>query len=142
MLNALLDIDSKSIEELFEWYNKSILIVNRRYQRKLVWSIEEKKSLISSILSDYPVPLLLFVKIGDKREILDGMQRLEAITSFIDQKYSYEGEYFDLEATALTKIYRDKGLIIQREPVLSREESTRIARYKFAVSEYLSLIHI
>lgn len=40
-----LNIDSKSIEDLYAWYSNKLLGVNRRYQRKLVWSIDEKKRL-------------------------------------------------------------------------------------------------
>ncbi|GHL51477.1 hypothetical protein ECZU29_63270 [Escherichia coli] len=82
MANENLDIDSKTAEELYEWYLDDKLIINRRYQRKLVWSLEEKTALISSMTQQYPIPLLLFVSIDKKREILDGMQRLEALMSF------------------------------------------------------------
>lgn len=138
MNDVLLEIDSKSVEELYEWYDKGGLIVNRRYQRKLVWSLDEKQALISSIMSDYPIPLLLFVTLENKREILDGMQRLEAIMSFIEQRYSFDGKYFDLEATATTKSFKDSGKINQKEPMLPRENSAKFARYKFAISEYSS----
>ncbi|MEZ9254464.1 DUF262 domain-containing protein [Vibrio cyclitrophicus] len=138
MLNANVDIDSKSIEELYDWYKKEVLIVNRRYQRKLVWSLEEKKALISSILESYPIPLLLFVRIQDSREILDGMQRLEAVMSFIEQRFDFDGKYFDLDSTAFTKDLKDRGILVQREPILERVSSTALARYKFAVSEYSS----
>ncbi|HGW2940517.1 TPA: DUF262 domain-containing protein, partial [Escherichia coli] len=50
MPNENLDIDSRTTEQLYEWYLQGNLIVNRRYQRKLVWSLEEKTSLISSML--------------------------------------------------------------------------------------------
>ncbi|NOI73125.1 DUF262 domain-containing protein [Vibrio owensii] len=136
MLNANLDIDSKSIEDLYDWFRNEIMVVNRRYQRKLVWSLDEKKALISSITADYPIPLLLFVRYEEKREILDGMQRLEAITSFIEQKYDLDGKYFDLDSTALTKDLKDKGVIEQKTPILPRDISTGFTRYKFAVSEY------
>ncbi len=49
MANENLDIDSKTAEELYEWYLDDKLIINRRYQRKLVWSLEEKTALISSM---------------------------------------------------------------------------------------------
>lgn len=69
--------------------------MNRRYQRKLVWTLDEKQQFINTILHGYPVPLFLLVSsgreklgtIGDK-EIIDGLQRLEAIISFILNKYS------------------------------------------------------
>ncbi|HAP2461695.1 TPA: DUF262 domain-containing protein, partial [Escherichia coli] len=98
MPNENLDIDSRTTEQLYEWYLQGNLIVNRRYQRKLVWSLEEKTSLISSMLQQYPIPLLLFVTINEQREILDGMQRLEAIMSFIEQRFSLDGQYFDLDS--------------------------------------------
>lgn len=138
MANENLDIDSKTTEELYEWYLSNILIVNRRYQRKLVWSLDEKVSLISSMLNQYPIPLLLFVTINTQREILDGMQRLEALMSFIEQRFSFEGSFFNLDSIALTKQLKDNGTIQQKEPVLSREQSALIARYRFAISEYSS----
>lgn len=138
MARDLLDIDSKTIEELYDWYISENLLVNRRYQRKLVWGISEKVALISSILKEYPIPLLLFVKFDNKREILDGMQRLEALMSFIEQRFSIDGAYFDLDSTALTKELKDNGTLLQKTPVISREISTKFARYKFAISEYSS----
>ncbi|MRT44038.1 DUF262 domain-containing protein [Enterobacteriaceae bacterium RIT702] len=138
MANENLDIDSKTSEELYEWYLQEKLVVNRRYQRKLVWSLEEKASLISSMIQQYPIPLLLFVTLKSTREILDGMQRLEALTSFIEQRYSLNGEHFDLDSIALTKQLKDSGHLIQKEPVLSRDKSAQIARYRFAISEYSS----
>ncbi|CAH6892321.1 conserved hypothetical protein [Vibrio chagasii] len=136
-----LNIDSKSIEDLYAWYSNKLLVVNRRYQRKLVWSIDEKKALISSIVEEYPIPLLLFVKTNDNREILDGMQRLEAVMSFIEQKFAHNDHYFDLDATALTKQLKDVGTLVQETPVMSRDDSVKLARYKFAVSEYSSASH-
>ncbi|EPT7031950.1 GmrSD restriction endonuclease domain-containing protein [Cronobacter malonaticus] len=138
MPNENLDIDSRTTEQLYDWFLKGNLIVNRRYQRKLVWSLEEKTSLISSMLQQYPIPLLLFVTINEQREILDGMQRLEAIMSFIEQRFTLNGQYFDLDSIALTKELKDNGTLTQKKPVLSRESSATIARYRFAISEYSS----
>lgn len=138
MATENLDIDSRTTEQLYEWYLQGNLIVNRRYQRKLVWSLEEKTSLISSMLQQYPIPLLLFVTINEQREILDGMQRLEAIMSFIEQRFSLNGQYFDLDSIALTKQLKDNGTLVQKEPVLPRDSSAAVARYRFAISEYSS----
>ncbi len=56
MANENLDIDSKTAEELYEWYLDDKLIINRRYQRKLVWSLEEKTALISSMTQQVMLP--------------------------------------------------------------------------------------
>ena len=61
MANENLDIDSKTAEELYEWYLDDKLIINRRYQRKLVWSLEEKTALISSMTKQYPIPMIMIV---------------------------------------------------------------------------------
>jgi len=55
------------IPELYRFYRTGKLIVNRRYQRKLVWTKEEKASLVNSVLLDYPIPLILLgeVPLGD-----------------------------------------------------------------------------
>jgi uncharacterized protein with ParB-like and HNH nuclease domain len=53
-----------TIMEAYELYRNDKLIINRRYQRKLVWSQQEKKSLIDSILKQYPIPLILLASQG------------------------------------------------------------------------------
>ena len=95
-------IRNESIQRLFDWYIQGIFLVNRKYQRKLVWTIEEKQQFINSILLDYPVPLfLLATNIAGKYEIIDGMQRLNSIFSFIKGEFSVDFQgtigYFDLQ---------------------------------------------
>ena len=65
------------IQSLYDWYRTGTLIVNRSYQRKLVWTLEEKQKLIDSILNQYPVPLILLAeRRTDKKneyELIDGL---------------------------------------------------------------------
>jgi len=75
-----------SIQSVYTWYREDRLYVNRRYQRKLVWTLNEKQKLIESILKRYPIPAILIAEQEDKQgvfEIIDGLQRLHAIVSFI-----------------------------------------------------------
>ena len=63
-------------QKIYELYLNGNLKVNRRYQRKLVWSIEEKQSFIDSLIKGYPIPMILTSKIGQEEyEVLDGLQR-------------------------------------------------------------------
>lgn len=55
-----LTIRSESVQRMYSFYRENKLIVNRRYQRKLVWSIDEKSSFIDSVLKEFPVPFFLF----------------------------------------------------------------------------------
>ena len=131
-------IRSETIETLFDYYQKEKLIVNRRYQRKLVWTIEEKEGFIDSISINYPVPLFLVAEISYKGdsvlEIIDGMQRLNAIMSFIEGEFSLNGYYFDLETIAGTKYLLDKGFLKQKTPKLDREKCKNIASYQLPLS--------
>ena len=101
-----------NILQAYLWYRDGKLLVNHRYQRKLVWTVEEKQKLIDSILSDYPLPLILLAeKERGSYEIIDGMQRLNAIFTFIETSYPLnKGEYFDLNEFGSAKLAMEKGL--------------------------------
>ena len=103
-----LSVRSESVQRLYFLYLADRFDVNRRYQRKLVWSAAEKQRLVDSILRDLPIPLFLVAEIGvgaeASFEVIDGLQRLNAIFSFIENEIpGLGGEYFDLDALADTK---------------------------------------
>ncbi|HAU5722128.1 GmrSD restriction endonuclease domain-containing protein [Serratia marcescens] len=138
---ADLSIKGESIQSLYSYYLSKTFLVNRRYQRKLVWTIDEKRSFIDSIMKGYPVPLVLLAEkneaAGRKLEIIDGMQRLNALMSFIEQEFDVNGSYFDLDTMADTKLLKDEEKIEQKEPLLSRELCARIVRYQVPLSVFL-----
>ena len=131
-------VRNESIQRVFNWYRNGLFLVNRKYQRKLVWTLEEKQKFINSIASEYPVPLFLLAENHDKYEIIDGMQRLEAIFSFLQGeyliKYGSEEGYFDLETMAETKDMLDSKNLKQRRPILTRELCIAIANYQIPLS--------
>ncbi len=140
-MNDNINVRGEHIQQVYEWYCEDELIVNRKYQRKLVWLLEEKRAFIDSILGDFPVPLFLlaFYKEGEgevshrRYEIIDGMQRLEAIISFIQGKFSvvYEGKhcFFDLETLPRTLEQLREGAVTQREPKLPYKACRAFANY-------------
>lgn len=135
-----LTVRSESVQQAYSSYRADRFRVNRRYQRKLVWSVEEKQRLIDSIALALPLPLFLVAETGagadSTMELIDGMQRLNAIFSFIEQEYDYEGKYFDLNTLADTKALLDAGDLVQREPVLDRSISVIISNYSLALSVF------
>lgn len=138
-----LTIRSESVQRMYGFYRENRLIVNRRYQRKLVWGIDEKAAFIDSVLNEFPVPLFLFAegKRGEEivYEIIDGMQRLNALFSYIENEFPLDGNYFDLESTAETKLLKDSGVIQQKTPVLDRKIcADKIASYVLPISSYRS----
>lgn len=125
---------------MYDLYLSDRFQVNRRYQRKLVWSVDEKEKLIDSIFRDLPLPLFLVAELTNDGtityELIDGLQRLNAIFAFLENEYSVGGHYFDLDSLADTKLRKDEGEIVQREPVLNREESAALANYTVALSVF------
>lgn len=107
-----LDVKGKTIYQIIKWYYADALIVNRRYQRKLVWSLEEKRLFIDSIINGYPTPSIIVSAYDDGDdedewyEIIDGLQRLNAIVSFVDNDFGImidgEEKFFDLKIIGAT----------------------------------------
>lgn len=135
---AGLSIKGESIQSLYGSYLSETFLVNRRYQRKLIWTVEEKRSFLDSVARDYPVPLILLAEVttdtGRKLEIIDGMQRMNAVTSFIGQEFELDGCYFDLDTMADTKLLKDQGLLTQKTPILDRTRCANIVRYQVPLS--------
>lgn len=104
-----------SVQEIYRRYRENQIIINRKYQRKLVWTETEKACLIDSILKSYPILLILFAEFSGKDgktyyEVLDGMQRLNAIVGFLENEYPVDGRYFDTNQLARAKQAEAEGL--------------------------------
>jgi hypothetical protein len=101
-----------SIQSIYSWYRDDRLFVNRKYQRKLVWTLEEKQKLVESIIKKYPIPAILLAEQPDKPgsyEIIDGLQRLHAIVSFIETAFpTLDGDYFAVDLFPTAKGYLDE----------------------------------
>lgn len=128
-----------SIQSIYAWYNDEKINVNRRYQRKLVWTLEEKQKLIESILKKYPIPAILIAEqeqVGTY-EIIDGLQRLHAIISFIQNSFpTLDGKYFNLEFFPTAKAKSEEGIFrpADSELLLDRGEVSLILDYTLALS--------
>lgn len=131
-----------SVQMAYENYLNQKYVVNRKYQRKLVWTIEEKSAFIDSLSKWYSVPLFLFASKEEQGiiqyEIIDGMQRLNAIMSFIENEYPlfYNGQegYFDLNTLSSTKSLFDQGVLKQQQPILDRQVCVNITNYPLPYS--------
>jgi len=136
---------NESVERVYGFNVENRFLVNRRYQRKLVWSIDEKRAFVDSLRQGYPVPLILLADVqhdGEARfEIIDGMQRLNAVVSFIEGEFDLEGKYFDLQAMAQTKLLLDQGILNQKTPTLEREVCVKIVGYSLPLTIYPAASH-
>lgn len=72
------------------------------YQRDFVWTDEQKEKLIESMLKNrdigkfiyYRYPFPIMKETGYSGEMIDGKQRLKAITDFLEGKIKAFGKYF------------------------------------------------
>lgn len=64
-------VRGEAVERVYGNFNERRYVVNRRYQRKLIWTIEEKQNFIDSIIKGFPVPLILLAE-SATREGNDG----------------------------------------------------------------------
>jgi hypothetical protein len=133
------------IQVLYRWYRTGKLIVNRRYQRKLVWTKDEKASLIESLLLNYPIPLILlgvFKTIGeeDVYEIIDGIQRLNAIFEFIENGFAVNGRYFDIKQHTFANELAQNGVFksvdTKASTFLDSDACAKFLEYSLAVTIY------
>lgn len=128
-----------SIQSVYSWYREDKLFVNRRYQRKLVWTLEEKQRLIESILKRYPVPAMLIAERKGSEstyEIIDGLQRLHAIVSFIEGTFkTLDGKFFDIKQFPTAKGYADAGIFpLPEGDLLAPKEVSTFLDYPLALS--------
>lgn len=132
-----LSIKPMTISQVYSLYRSNKLIVNRKYQRKLCWSIEEKRNFLDTIERGLPVPMFLFAaKANGQYEIIDGMQRLDAICSFIVQRYNLKDGNFNLESMPDTIEEKRQAIVTQRFPVLDSTVCKNIANYPLPVSVF------
>lgn len=134
-----------SVQEAYRLFRDDNLLVNRRYQRKLVWTEEEKARLIDSILQGYPIPLILLAERpqihGQGRyEIIDGVQRFNAVFSYIENTFPLsDGRYFNVLEFTRAKQSAEAGLfeaVSADTPQLSQEECADLLDYQLAVTIY------
>lgn len=135
-----------TVTEAYRLYRSGNLLVNRKYQRKLIWSVDEKEKLIGSILKGYPIPLILLaerpqVHGSGKYEIIDGMQRLNAICSFIENYFAFDGKYFDINEFSYAKQLADEKIFnnVESSDNLERKKCADILDYQLAVTIYTAM---
>lgn len=129
------------IQEAYRLYADGKLLVNRRYQRKLVWSEQEKQHLIDSIQRNFPVPLFMFARVDHddaSLEVIDGMQRLNAIFSFIEHGFKDEsGRCFDIVQNPRARIQKEAGVFQEFSAEVDRwtdKECAALLEYQLAVT--------
>ena len=98
------------------------LTIQPEYQRNYIYADGKRDvAVIDSMLKDYPLGLIYFVKVPDaKFEVLDGQQRITSFGRFVTNKFAVKvdgmEQYFDsLAPELLSKILNTKLTIYECE---------------------------
>ena len=93
---------------------KNNIIKRPEFQRNEVWNNKQKSKLIESFLASYPVPPVILYKEKGKEQylIIDGFQRITAISEYYDNKFkllinnqTYKNKFYkDLPGEAKEKL--------------------------------------
>jgi 5-methylcytosine-specific restriction endonuclease McrA len=93
------DYGERTINEMMLLFRNKQINLNPGFQRKSVWSQIDRRRLIQSIVSEYPLPNFFLycrnVKGKTVYDVIDGKQRLETILMFIGLG-RFKREQFDV----------------------------------------------
>jgi hypothetical protein len=120
--------DSKWIEDQFK---AGLLKVDESFQRRYVWLKKHKIKLIETILIGYTIPEIYLWAIDTNSQtgettysIVDGQQRIGALTDYIGGKFTLTGNYLeDSQANFANKKFNE----------LSDEDRKNIWSYRFSI---------
>ncbi|HJQ24189.1 MAG TPA: DUF262 domain-containing protein [Blastocatellia bacterium] len=93
MAEVPLELDTnfseKTIDDLKLWFRSNRINLEPGFQRKSVWTLTDRRRLIQSIVSKYPVPSIFLYRRNERGkvvyDVIDGKQRLETIFMFTGQ---------------------------------------------------------
>lgn len=97
------------------------------YQRRLVWSAEQKKSFIDNISKGYPFGSILLYRYdgGKQLSLIDGLQRYSALREYEKQPESYFTNYAPYVERIVNQI--EKGNNITLSPEQHRDIEAELA---------------
>lgn len=129
--------ENRSFNELADMFQEGDIKVPD-VQRKFVWDTNKCSKLIESILIGLPIPPLFFMDIGNNSyEVIDGLQRLTAISNYIlgNQWGALTNETHRKVAAKLSPIV-DESIQGKTFEQLSLEQQKKIKRSTVTVIDF------
>ena len=84
MADSWFSLEKFRISDLCELMKEKKLRIDFSYQRGHVWVEKQRMELIQSILYKFPIGTLVMRSRNDVYDIVDGQQRLYAISDYVD----------------------------------------------------------
>lgn len=93
------------ISNVVSMINEKKLILRPEYQRRSVWSKPAKSSLIETVLQNKPIPLFLIQeKDNGLLEVIDGQQRLRALSEFYNNDFILSGVHDEIKGKSYSDL--------------------------------------
>lgn len=131
------------VKELYEKVQSGEILSDIELQREIVYNLDKQVKVIDSLVIGVPLPAFYFWQNENgKYEVLDGKQRIEAITKFMNNDIEYNGKIrkntekdiqSKIENTALSII------VCSGDETLKREIFYRINTLGVALSNFETL---
>lgn len=97
-----------SLREVVDQINDKDIDLSPDFQRDYVWSVQQKIRLIESILLGIPLPAFYFNQdITGSYQIVDGVQRLSTISSFMNNEYQLNSNHLEYLKSLNGKKFQD-----------------------------------
>ena len=103
-----IDKKEKTVGEIVEGYINNdeqgvrgyggLLDIRPPYQREFIYNEKEQKAVINTVLHNYPLNVMYWVKRSEDAEcpyeVMDGQQRTLSLCEYVAGKYSYDFKFF------------------------------------------------
>ena len=125
-----LSFSGSDVDGLLSTYYCSGVDMNPVYQRGNVWGIEDKVALIDSIFNNVDIGKFVFRHNNPLSEmayeVIDGRQRLTALTEYYENRYPYKGYYYNNLSAKDRLTFRGAGCLIARVENLTDKDVYRL----------------
>ncbi|WP_418162712.1 DUF262 domain-containing protein [Pantoea vagans] len=126
-----IDIQALTTKWLIDGLKAGTIIVDDSFQRRYVWMLKDKISLIETILMGYPIPEIYLWQThtnpdtGDTNySVVDGQQRLGAVLSFINDEFKLSTSILEFKSES----YANKKF-----SQLTTDQKSEIWKFKFSI---------
>ncbi len=68
--------------------NRKLYVLNPAYQRKFVWKKQLQEDLLLSVFAGLPIGTVIIYDDGNKKQIVDGLQRISTLQKFYNNEFS------------------------------------------------------
>jgi len=129
--DLFLNYSQRQMQDLFGKKYLFGINMNPVYQREYVWTIEDQVNLIDSIFKNIDIGKFVFIKLPWQKdspsyEILDGKQRIKAICDFFENRFAYNGLYFNDLSVREQDYFESYGIVVAEIERITEDQKLRL----------------